>query len=59
LIHWLSVFQGIDRSMEGVVLKRMPKYVFSAIHYLLPMGSNPLLVIAWAASGDTRNVITE
>lgn len=59
MISWLAVFQVIDRPMEGAVLERMPKFFFSAIHYLLPMGSNPLLVIAWAASGDTRNVITE
>lgn len=59
MINWLSVFQGIDRSMEWVVLKKMPKFFFSAIRYLLPIGSNPLFVIAWAASGDTRNVITE
>ncbi|MFH0799060.1 MAG: hypothetical protein V2A66_02620 [Pseudomonadota bacterium] len=36
-----------------------PLFFFSVTRYQLPMGVNPLFVIAWAASGDTRNLITE
>jgi hypothetical protein len=42
-----------------IKLPRMPIFFFSATRYHLPMGSNPLFVIAWAASGEVRNLITE